>query len=108
MQAIVGSNPTGSTAFVEEGNMTMPEGIWGNAVNLSGLWSIEPLKLVYDDELFKYVSEDGDFIQETVGHSASYGHLAFTSEDREEVVLWTEGVKSAMALVRQWANLGVG
>lgn len=88
---------------------SVPRVLYANKVNLSGLYSPEPIKLLLHDEYDTeedeaiWWDEDGDLEVTRVGLVAEYGYIIFSSDKLEEVRIWTSGVKSTMILLRQWS-----
>jgi|SRR5690606_295713 len=91
----------------------LPEEIYGNAVNLKGLYSKWPVKLflqTFDDQepsYKRYASINELLIidaEKDLGLQEQEGVITFTSKYESEVRLWTEGVKSSMKILRQWCG----
>lgn len=81
-----------------------PEKIWGNGINLSGLWSDCPVTFTYDDELGGWWHEDGNIDIKELGLHKSDNWITFSSIRFIEVAAWTEGVTSVFAMLRKWAQ----
>ncbi|HEC61948.1 MAG TPA: hypothetical protein ENI27_06795 [bacterium] len=84
----------------------LPRTLWTNIVNLSGLYSPEPIKLTaqkgWDKRLHHWdKTRDVDFKQ--MGLFERGAVIQFTSKSKKEVELWTMGVKAVMDLLKRWS-----
>ena len=89
----------------------MDKTYYGNMVNLSGLYSKNPVKCYLQDDYNKniYWSEDGnlDIDSAKLGRmDDKNGYVMFTSENENDVKMWTEGVLSAMLMLKRWVKDG--
>ena len=83
--------------------------VYCSAVNLSGLWSKKPLKMVYlDEETGTYWDRSGDFSCPGLGIQAQWGggFISFASKNKREVEVWIYGVSASMHLLKNWASFG--
>ncbi len=81
---------------------------YGNSINLSGLYCKEPIKCdricTYKDNI--YWDRIGDFSIDSNKLGLYYGDgiITFSSENEQEVRLWTEGVIATMKMMRSWCK----
>jgi len=68
--------------------------IWGNLVNLSGLYSDRPVRLKWDPEFGNWWSADGNMAFCKLGEHRERHVVMFASKSRRDVALWTKGVKA--------------
>ncbi len=80
--------------------------LYANRVNLNGLYSSKPIELTYDSELKSWWSKDGWVGVDKIGLDKNKGYVVFSSFDENEVVCWTNGVRSWMSILREWCNYG--
>ncbi len=74
--------------------------LYGNAFNLSGLYSERPMKLHYCKDTKRYWDDEGNF--DSDGYSkAEHGYENFISKSKREVEIWIQG---AMAVGRSLRN----
>ena len=78
--------------------------VFSNAVNLSGLYSSEPLQLKWSENLKSWWGDSGNYVAKELGYVEEGGRIQFTAYDRLEVERWTLGVKSAMLLLNRWSG----
>ena len=90
-----------------------PKIVWAAMVNLSGLYSKNPVKCKYVPDVYetekgndRWWSLDGDFDVRKLGEHKTDGHIAFVSENKQDVEKWLKGAKSVMSLLRNWASCG--
>jgi hypothetical protein len=78
---------------------------YGNAINLSGLWSKTPIKCTIgiDNEAW---DEEGNFNinPKKLGTEIRDGIIKFTSKDKNEVQIWTDGVLATMKMLNRWSR----
>ena len=81
-----------------------PKEIWGNGVNLNGLWWKTPRKFYWDKEFNSWWDEvglSGDFNILILGLNSpskynEFGIITFASKSKKEVEIWTLGVRTAL------------
>lgn len=78
--------------------------IYGNMVNLRGLYSQTPLTLHYEEEGEQWYDATGNFSASGIGIGTSPGCITFASTSKDEVSAWTDGVLATMALLRRWGS----
>ena len=76
--------------------------IYSNAINLGGLISKNPMKLKWDTTLNSYYDESGDYSVENLGLIEKSGIIIFSSENKKEVELWTNGIEATFQMLRNW------
>ncbi len=81
-----------------------PRVVYGNAVNLAGLYSAVPLKCTYRKDLKVWFDKEGNFDVEKLGLVRQLGCITFASVRRKDVELWTSGVREAMLILRRWSQ----
>lgn len=78
--------------------------IWGNAVNLRGLYSKKPMKLYYSPSGGTYWEKEGNFdIPYFKGKSRltyTDAFVCFASINKEEVITWMHGVNSLAYIIK--------
>lgn len=84
--------------------MKQPEIVWANAINLSGLYSKEPIRCRLDDVLDNWWDRKGEFSVNVLGTHDTGGMIYFSSEVRNDVVFWTEGAKAVMKMLNEWSK----
>lgn len=77
---------------------------WGNSINLSGLYSNVPIRCILHKDSGNYWCADGNFNITKLGSDIRDGVIRFSSSNRKDVELWTDGVISAMILLRKWCR----
>jgi hypothetical protein len=83
---------------------------YGNCINLSGLYSKTPIKCSQNHGFCVkgdlYWNKEGDFDIDPnkLGIEKQYGYIKFTSESEQKVKIWTEGVISAMEMLKKWCK----
>lgn len=91
----------------------LPQEIYGNAVNLKGLYSKWPVKLFLQDfsdeepSYKRYASMNELLIidaSQPLGLCEQDGVITFTSKYESDVRLWTSGVASAMKILKAWCG----
>jgi hypothetical protein len=81
---------------------------YGNSLNLSGLYSKKTVGCdrvtTYDNNL--YWDKDGNFCVDTRKLGVEYKDCVvnFTSENEQEVKVWTEGVLATMKMLKNWCR----
>ncbi len=82
----------------------LPKVIWAAGINLSGYWGPFKLELNHDDETSWWFNMKHDVDVQVLGldEKENRGWVTFSSLSREEVELWVSGVKSVMAMLRQY------
>lgn len=81
-----------------------PKQAWGAAVNLSGLYSQNPIPLRWHVDLRAWWSADGNFEFEALEVEIHKpGFRRFASADKAKVQAWLNGAKAVMGLLRHWA-----
>jgi len=83
---------------------TKPKIIYGNAVNLSGLYNKSPMRLKWNEELEGYWDSFGDFEVDNVGEVARDGFIAFASVSKQDVENWTRGALAVMKMLNSWSS----
>lgn len=90
-----------------------PKVIWGNRVNLVGLYSQKPIRMklydeYYDEDELWWTSTDGSLGVHEVGlvGSAADGCRTFSSESKREVELWTDGAMAVLQRLDNFASTG--
>lgn len=86
------------------GNKT-PKVLYGNMINLCGLYSTSPVRCEYSEELESWSEKEGNFDICQVGYSYYNGCVKFSSTSIEEVKLWTDGAMAVMNLLTKWAEI---
>jgi len=83
-----------------------PNKIWGNGINLSGLWSTDPMFFTYNDEIGGWWHSDGNTSIEKLGVYVvkSKNVYTFSSTNKREVLIWTKGVIAALDMMKRWAS----
>ena len=80
-----------------------PEKLWGNGINLSGLWWDKPKRLRWRGG--SWWDHSGDFDVEQAGQSRKeWGIITFASQSKAEAEAWTLGVKAVQARLREWCG----
>lgn len=82
----------------------IPKTIYGNKINLAGIYSNKTLKLTYFPDLSEWYASDGNFCVRKLGLQVHYGYVTFASLRKQDVALWTKGALSAMRMVSQLVN----
>jgi hypothetical protein len=86
----------------------MDKTYYGNVINLSGLYSKTPIKCdrqcEYDKNIYWDESGNFDINLKQLGIKNKEGYVKFTSENEDEVKLWTNGVLSAMLMIKKWCR----
>jgi len=81
---------------------------YGNSINLSGLYSKVPIKCdhVADYDKTTYWDESGNFEVNSnkLGTTKTDDCITFSSENENDVILWTEGVLATMKLLKRWCK----
>lgn len=102
---------TKKTRRAANSSNSIPSTIWVARVNLSGLYSSNPIpaKLVvgrdYEGAGNSWVTTNGDFHICRIGVEKKSGYVTFSSESKAEVECFLQGVKSTMHLLSNWAKL---
>lgn len=84
--------------------------VWGNCINLSGLYSTKPIKCIKDNEFEHdidrtiYWDKSGTFDIEVVGLDKKKGCIKFSSFDKKETEVWTDGAKSILFMLNNWSS----
>jgi hypothetical protein len=79
--------------------MKRPKVIYANSFNLSGLYSLSPLKLTWCPDSELYFDKSGDYCVEKVGRIFDDGCIYFSSPIKEEVDLWTNGALAVLKMI---------
>lgn len=80
-----------------------PKIIYGAAINLNGLWG--PYRMTYNKSLDIYFDKTGNFSVKRTGKHIPYnGIVTFGSINHKSTVLWTEGVKATMKMLKSWCR----
>jgi hypothetical protein len=87
---------------------------YGNMINLSGLYSKKPIKCYVQSKYFDmltdksivYWDKDGNFNIDSgnLGIESKDGYIKFTSENEDEVKIWTNGVLASMSMIKRWCS----
>jgi hypothetical protein len=86
--------------------MNRPNIVWGNAVNMGGIWFSKPCRMTSDP----YVDDDawwdpsGEYNVTKLGTNPGDGWVEFASVSKEEAEAWTAGALAVMALLREWSE----
>ena len=85
-----------------------PKVIWGNGVNLSGLWWDRPRRFVLKKDCgvgAVYWDSSGDFdLWGPFEHRDHIGIITFGSVSKAEAEAWTKGARAVMDQLKRWAN----
>jgi hypothetical protein len=73
--------------------------LWAAAVNLRGLWSDKPVKVLYDKSDGTWWDESGNLEIRLVGSSLGLYHQVFSSKSKREVQIWIDGYKACARAV---------
>jgi len=84
----------------------MKKVLWGNAVNLSGLWSRTSMKLTWQKGLKEWYDSAGNFSVAKAGTQSDLDgdFIAYASHDKKDVDTWTAGVRATMKILHRWAK----
>ncbi len=83
----------------------IPKKIYGNGINLSGLYSKKPMLLTYNCILKdEWWAKDGNFSVSGLGLIVEGGRITFASKKRKDVLCWIAGVLSTMTLLKRWSQ----
>lgn len=87
-------------------NKNLPQILWANSVNLVGLFSKSPIRCVLRKEYLDinqpiWENRENDFSISQIGLDLSDtgGLISFSSENKNEVEAWINGVRSAHSLI---------
>ena len=86
-----------------------PKKLWAAIINLSGLSDVVPVEVFFskdDEEKGTYWDKEGDFSVLENGWHSQYGCISFASTDKKIVQAWIDGVRSAMGMMKDWADSG--
>lgn len=86
-----------------------PKSIYGNGVNFAGLMYDQPLQFNWNSKTQSWWG-DGDHVEirntglEVKDWEGDILCVMFSSPKEEDVRIWTDGAKAAMAILRAWAG----
>ncbi len=78
------------------------EVLWGNMINLAGLYCQVPREMRWDDYLQRFLDDCEGIDAEGPELVVESGFIQFVSKDKNEVEKWTEGVVAAMTILNEW------
>lgn len=80
-----------------------PNIIFAAQVNLSGLYSNEPIRCTRDNEMDSWCDVSGDFIVDFIGDNSRRNSTVFSSEKIEDVINWIKGAEAVMNQLREFS-----
>ena len=96
---MLGSIPTAPTNLIMKQKPTI---IWAAAINLSGPWAYEPIRMKYDPELKSWYDKSGNLSVSKIGLHYQNNITTFSSENERDVGLWLSGVKTLGHHIRNY------
>lgn len=84
--------------------MSRPKIVYGNGVNLAGLWSKTPMRLRWNDNLKEWYDSNGCFSVEKLGTQSDEDIITYASTNRNDVVTWIKGVQATMRILHEWSE----
>jgi len=78
--------------------------LWAAKVNLSGLYSSVPQRMVQYKDLDGWWAADGNFTVSAKGPTKGSGWVCFAHSNRAVVAAWILGVRASMKMLREWAG----
>lgn len=78
---------------------------WAASINLSGLYSSYPIRVVFDRESEKWWDKEGNFDISGPGliNSKSCRYISFADPNKKIVQAWIDGVKSTMRILKEFS-----
>ena len=91
-----------------EDYVNAPEEVWAASINLSGLYSKTPMRCLLDinndNDCVEWWSEDKNFSVRKLGLESARGYISFASTKKKDVVIFIDGVKATMKLMKTWCS----
>ena len=87
-----------------------PDEIWANGICLQGIWSHTAVLLKYNAEANRWEGAEDHHHIDHMGldtQASPHGCVehVFSSENKDEVETWTNGVMSALNVIRQFGSV---
>ena len=82
----------------------MKKTLYNNIINLSGLYSLDPVKMKFNKGLDLWVDNEGFSSSTGPGLKLSDSCVSFSSHNKKEVELWTSGIKCSLKLLNAWSS----
>ena len=80
--------------------------IYAALTNLAGLYTLLPVKCIWNSKTCSWQAESGDFDITREGLDMDVGSVKYASLNKKEVAIWISGVQASMLLIKQWADSG--
>jgi hypothetical protein len=77
---------------------------YANMINLSGLYSKNPVEVEEIEELDGFWSFDREFCAREIGIDKKDESITICSINKADVIFWTEGIKNCMELLQNWVR----